>query len=583
MTAGNPELRTYNQTEAQQAISHVCLNYAGGGPPEAPAFPTVNCPDGLRSQVYFPSCWDGVNLDSANHQSHVAYPLNGYNGGQCPDSHPVPLISIFYEFIFGTGDFSDMWHGDSQPFVYSMGDNSGFGFHGDFVNGWDVQLLQKAIDEFTTDDAGDADNIYYNNYFTEPAVSGTQCSLPPMVNEQVNGVLAALPGCNPVTDNPVPATNCLATTTLGTYTSSIYTDMTAKGWEYLGCGIDEYGNTALTGPIEDTPTMTVETCISLCGGKGYSIAGLEYASQCFCGNTLPARASPTPGVIGTCTMACKGNSTEMCGAGNRLSLYQKCSGTCQNAQFGVNAPVVSAVPATATPTAGTGSYSTAAGSSMISSVVTAPADPSSTSSLPNAVISTTDAAPATTDATDPYSYPPTDPSTTATAASVSGVASTPVTTDSAIPSPTPSTIGPLGPSSSGLSNVTLPSGWTAAGCYVDNLNPRSLNGDLFAYWGEAMTSSGCAAHCSTEGFTYAGTENAGQCFCGNELVQSATAPATDCNLPCEGSASETCGGPARLSVFTSSSSTTSTVRRRRSHMRRHGVHYRGAQLHGSSM
>ena len=134
MTAGNPELRAYNQTEQQEAISHVCLNYAGGGPPQSPGFPTVNCPDGVRSQVYFPSCWDGVNLDSADHQSHMAYPLGGRpDGGVCPDDHPVPMISIFYEFIFNTGDFN--WNGQgAQPFVFSMGDNTGYGFHGDFVS-----------------------------------------------------------------------------------------------------------------------------------------------------------------------------------------------------------------------------------------------------------------------------------------------------------------------------------------------------------------------------------------------------------------------------------------------------------------
>lgn len=135
MTAGNPELRGYNATEQQQAISYACLNYAGGAPPEQYSFFDVNCPDGLRTQVYFPSCWDGVNLDSANHQSHMAYPLGGRNdGGQCPDDHPVPMISIFYEFIFSTGNYANRWSGGKQPFVWSMGDNTGYGLHGDFVS-----------------------------------------------------------------------------------------------------------------------------------------------------------------------------------------------------------------------------------------------------------------------------------------------------------------------------------------------------------------------------------------------------------------------------------------------------------------
>ena len=135
MTAGNPENRAFNGTIAQEAISHACLNYAGGAPPQGPAFPTVNCPQGIRAQVYFPSCWDGVNLDSADHQSHMSYPVGDHpDSGVCPDSHPNPLISIFYEFIFDTGNFANQWYGGKQPFVYSMGDPTGYGLHGDFVS-----------------------------------------------------------------------------------------------------------------------------------------------------------------------------------------------------------------------------------------------------------------------------------------------------------------------------------------------------------------------------------------------------------------------------------------------------------------
>lgn len=53
---------------AQQAISHVCLRDGPGS--ETPNMPTTDCLR-MRSQVFFPSCWDGVNLDSADHQSHV--------------------------------------------------------------------------------------------------------------------------------------------------------------------------------------------------------------------------------------------------------------------------------------------------------------------------------------------------------------------------------------------------------------------------------------------------------------------------------------------------------------------------------
>ncbi|MAD83961.1 MAG: hypothetical protein CL912_13445 [Deltaproteobacteria bacterium] len=50
------------------------------------------------------SCWDGVNLDSPDHKSHVAYPKNGpqqftgtSTGGACPSTHPVKIPQIMLE------------------------------------------------------------------------------------------------------------------------------------------------------------------------------------------------------------------------------------------------------------------------------------------------------------------------------------------------------------------------------------------------------------------------------------------------------------------------------------------------------
>jgi hypothetical protein len=79
----------------------------------------------------FRSCWDGVNLDSPNHKSHVAYSINNggaggtaNGGGECPSSHPVKLPQIMYEIMWHIAEFSDrnMWPTDgSKPFVYAMG------------------------------------------------------------------------------------------------------------------------------------------------------------------------------------------------------------------------------------------------------------------------------------------------------------------------------------------------------------------------------------------------------------------------------------------------------------------------------
>jgi len=50
--------------------------------------------------------------------------------------------------------------------------------------------------------------------------------------------------------------------------------------------------------------------------KGFSYAGVEYGNQCFCGNT----AALNPTTTG-CTMACTGNSTEICGGSYKINVF----------------------------------------------------------------------------------------------------------------------------------------------------------------------------------------------------------------------------------------------------------------------
>ena len=285
VVAGNPGLRNFTGDFAAQAISYNCLNYNGPATPETNEFPNMNCPDGLRVQVYFPSCWDGKNLDSADHKSHMAYPASGaYNNGPCPPDHPVQMISIFYEVIYQTNLFANEWYGSTQPFVLSTGDPTGYGFHGDFVNGWDVSVLQTAVDEClnlsgNVADCKTPDGNQVFDYFTNQECSS--CRLPSYVNEQVSGVLPKLPGCNPVTYGPqmaAPVPNC-PVTPIGSPVGE-FTDLTSTmHWQYLGCGTDNMGSRTFSGQSTSNDQMTVENCVNFCSSKGYKYAGLEYSTQ----------------------------------------------------------------------------------------------------------------------------------------------------------------------------------------------------------------------------------------------------------------------------------------------------------------
>ncbi|CAD0023807.1 unnamed protein product [Aureobasidium pullulans] len=364
MLAGNPFKRNHTDDFASEAVSFVCLDYSGGSS-TTDGLPDKKCPDGLRAQVFFPSCWDGVNLDSADHMSHMSYPVGGsYDSGKCPDTHPVHLISIFYEVNYNTGDFDDEWYGSGQPFVFAQGDPTGYGFHGDFVNGWDVPTLQKAIDECTNDSGLLSDCPVFDLFTTKESQA---CMIPPQVDEQVTGMLSALPGCNPVQQGPGLASvqSCLNTNskvaTVGAY-QQYYKDVTSSlNWQYVGCGTDSLSGRTLNSASTSSGSMTVETCIAFCEGKGYSYAGLEYASQCYCGNSVASDRAPVTGVLGNCFSPCAGDSTEYCGGGSALSLYQSCKGTssCKNNDYtgpaGAAVSVASSVVAASSSTSQTSS------------------------------------------------------------------------------------------------------------------------------------------------------------------------------------------------------------------------------------
>lgn len=110
--------------------------------------------------------------------------------------------------------------------------------------------------------------------------------------------------------------------------------------------------------------------------------------------------------------------------------------------------------------------------------------------------------------------------------------------------------------------------WSYLGCYSDNLSARVLNGVEFADLGEGkVTSTACISYCKKAGFSMAGTEYAGECFCGTDLGASSKIAANKCNMKCDGDASQVCGGSLALSVYGKASETSSKKSTR--HLSRH--------------
>jgi hypothetical protein len=87
----------------------------------------------LEMSVIFPNCWDGKNLDSPDHRSHMSY-ATGY---KCDAAHPVQIPQLTLAERFKPGTTS------GTITLSSM--NSPLTLHADFFNAWDPRSLDALM------------------------------------------------------------------------------------------------------------------------------------------------------------------------------------------------------------------------------------------------------------------------------------------------------------------------------------------------------------------------------------------------------------------------------------------------------
>uniref|UniRef100_A0A914BZS1 WSC domain-containing protein n=1 Tax=Acrobeloides nanus TaxID=290746 RepID=A0A914BZS1_9BILA len=111
------------------------------------------------------------------------------------------------------------------------------------------------------------------------------------------------------TISPISITSSSTTELLTTTTTNICSTT------YLGCYTDAVSRILSYGAVRLDTNNSPMVCASICKQAGYLYAGVEYAYECWCGNSLNlAVAQKLPDGC-QCNMACTGNSSFYCGAG----------------------------------------------------------------------------------------------------------------------------------------------------------------------------------------------------------------------------------------------------------------------------
>ena len=143
-----PGLRTIfgsNYSTGDEKSPHVtfrCNGPSGDDKKYATLGPAAsNCAPGnkILAVVHTPRCWDGVNLDSPDHQSHLAH--QGRDDGRtgryyCPKTHPyiIPEVTLTFTWAVLPGDDPTTWIFSSDIMA---GKPAGSTFHADYMEAWD--------------------------------------------------------------------------------------------------------------------------------------------------------------------------------------------------------------------------------------------------------------------------------------------------------------------------------------------------------------------------------------------------------------------------------------------------------------
>ncbi|KAL8727802.1 MAG: hypothetical protein Q9166_005794 [cf. Caloplaca sp. 2 TL-2023] len=289
------------------------------------------------------------------------------------------------------------------------------------------------------------------------------------------------------------------------------TVQSVPGYGYLGCYNEVNGGRALVDLQNPIPAsnVSVEACGIAC--SQYTYFGVEYSSECYCGNTIQAGSALVAGntpAITQCNMVCNADNKEYCGGPNRLNMYKKGIAT----------------------TSSSTQSSTRSSSSTTSNGAATTSKTSTTSSMTSSSSSTS----STRTSTTSLSSTLTSSSSKLTSSSLTSTSKTSTSITSS--------------ATSGPTIVQSNANFTYTGCYTEASSGRALTKLVKA--DDKMTVDMCLGLCYM--YQYAGVEYGRECWCSDTLASTSVPAAAEsqCNKVCPGNNAQICGGSNRLTLYT---------------------------------
>lgn len=329
-------------------------------------------------------------------------------------------------------------------------------------------------------------------------------------------------------------------------------------WSSIGCYTDNTGARTLTGPSStDLVNMTVENCIAFCDSQKFIFAGVEFMQECYCDDFIENSAASV--AITDCNSPCTGDPEESCGAPNRLNIFWS----------GAKPPPPPTIPSSIGKWESLGCYSDnveGQGRALVDGInvvgqfsLEGCTSACFTAGMPLSGAEFADQCFCGTAIVNGGAREPISDCNMACAGNVSEFCGGPNRltvynyTGTDLPPPP---AGGGGVVAGGITAIAtdLPKPWAYVGCFVDGAFGRVLTTEIDS---TNLTMEACVATCDSQNFTIAAGEFSTQCFCGNELIDGATAAApSDCNMACGGNSTQACGAGNRLSVYSTTKNIT---------------------------